>query len=245
MAYILPKTGEIIAFDVTISDTHESTVEITSHPVEAGADITDHVRPLPDNLALDVYVTNTPVEISPGQGPALSPYMGAYQNTLLAIPQWDPPIEPTPGSLFRLAAKGLNAVKDLITGGKPPTKATLLFFPAVFDRIKEIHETLTRVMRAGTLCRVVTDTKNYDDMVITRVGLPRTERGGADIAIDLVSIRQVTTATVTAPKPLEPRGAPGQSKGAQGAKPTKSADAVKAASLAAKALEAVSDTLGL
>jgi hypothetical protein len=49
-----------VEFDANLSEGHSWTAEITSNPVEVGADITDHIRNLPDQVTLVGFVTNTP-----------------------------------------------------------------------------------------------------------------------------------------------------------------------------------------
>lgn len=51
-----------IVFDAVVRATHESSAEITEHPVEAGANISDHVRANLDEVVLEVVVSNTPIE---------------------------------------------------------------------------------------------------------------------------------------------------------------------------------------
>ena len=39
-------------FDATVRDSHEASATITEHPVEEGADISDHIRPDLDRVSL-------------------------------------------------------------------------------------------------------------------------------------------------------------------------------------------------
>jgi len=57
-------TLDIVTLDATLEETHSFTNEITEHPVEQGADITDHVRPRPVELRLRGIVSNTPLDSS-------------------------------------------------------------------------------------------------------------------------------------------------------------------------------------
>jgi len=50
-----------VELDASINETHNSTAEVTSHPVEDGADITDHVRVKPETLSITGVVTNHPL----------------------------------------------------------------------------------------------------------------------------------------------------------------------------------------
>lgn len=86
---------QVINFDASIDEGYESTAEATEHAVEQGAAVSDHVRPNPDTLSFNAYVTNTPV-VS-----ALSQMDGAGENhdgvdldvggrrVAAAVTQWD------------------------------------------------------------------------------------------------------------------------------------------------------------
>jgi hypothetical protein len=53
-----------LTFDVTLRETHTWESSVTEHPVEAGANVSDHVRPSLDKLSMDVEFTETPIESS-------------------------------------------------------------------------------------------------------------------------------------------------------------------------------------
>lgn len=52
---------DFVLFDVVESETHRSAAKVTDHPVEAGAEISDHVVTEPDTLDLVARVSNTPI----------------------------------------------------------------------------------------------------------------------------------------------------------------------------------------
>ena len=54
------KIGDIV-IDASITETHVLENEITDHPVEQGANISDHSRPLPDSFTMECVVSNTPI----------------------------------------------------------------------------------------------------------------------------------------------------------------------------------------
>ena len=55
---------DIVTFDATLQETQTFTSEVTEHPVEQGADITDHVRPKPIELRIQGIITETPLDDS-------------------------------------------------------------------------------------------------------------------------------------------------------------------------------------
>ncbi len=53
--------AQFIEFDATIVAAHDGTATITKHPVESGANVTDHIRREPETLNLEVIVSDTPL----------------------------------------------------------------------------------------------------------------------------------------------------------------------------------------
>lgn len=51
----------LVEFDATLSETHRKTNEVTAHPVEAGVDVVDHIRPLPEEVEINGVVSDTPL----------------------------------------------------------------------------------------------------------------------------------------------------------------------------------------
>ena len=207
-AYLLPDDGSsaLVAFDLTMSEGHHNVSKVTEHPVEQGSNVADHIRQETLTLTLDVFVTNTPIEdLGRGQ----------IESTQLDIPQIDRPIT----GLGALIDAGISAIQDAIFGPPPAVVIQSLTFPEPFDRVKEIFDILTDLERRGVTVSAVTSLKTYDNMAIENVDTPITEPGGAMFNLSLKQIRVVQTATVTAPKPKEPRGAAKQNKGGQATKP--------------------------
>src|SRR5215469_8257121 len=52
---------DTLELDAAIAEMHSASNEITDHPVEDGADITDHVRVKPDTVTIEGIISNTPV----------------------------------------------------------------------------------------------------------------------------------------------------------------------------------------
>jgi len=49
--------------DLTISESHQRGADVTTHPVESGATISDHVILQPERLSLEGFVTDTPAAV--------------------------------------------------------------------------------------------------------------------------------------------------------------------------------------
>lgn len=50
-----------IAFDATVSERHQGKLTVTEHPVETGANITDHAQKEPDVLDISGIISNQPI----------------------------------------------------------------------------------------------------------------------------------------------------------------------------------------
>lgn len=72
-----------ITIDAVVTETHGHQLQVTEHPVEEGADITDHARVRPDTITLDCAVTDTPrgSEPAPGRSAAIYEQLRLLMDT--------------------------------------------------------------------------------------------------------------------------------------------------------------------
>jgi hypothetical protein len=92
--YLRTDVGGYI-FDAMLSLQHESTLEITQHPVQSGAAVSDHAYLNPRKLTLQIGMSDAATSVLPGQfatGPTRS--IAAYQ-LLLSLQQSRIPVEVT------------------------------------------------------------------------------------------------------------------------------------------------------
>jgi hypothetical protein len=59
-----PTTIDSVVLDASVTQSHVTEVEVTEHPVETGAAISDHARKKPDTLSIEGIVSNTPMSRS-------------------------------------------------------------------------------------------------------------------------------------------------------------------------------------
>lgn len=62
-------TFEYVIPDATTSENHRVSNQVTSHPVELGVEVADHIIAQPDEISIEGVLSNTPVE-----------YMAALRN---------------------------------------------------------------------------------------------------------------------------------------------------------------------
>lgn len=51
-----------VVFDAVVNEAHSGEVQVTDNPVERGVDVTDNIRPKPEQIILDVIVSNSPLD---------------------------------------------------------------------------------------------------------------------------------------------------------------------------------------
>lgn len=79
---------DLLEFDASISENHSSELELTDHPIEVGADVTDHMRLRPNTFAMSAIISNRPIvkdaSTSPGirGGSPLERAEDAYREML-------------------------------------------------------------------------------------------------------------------------------------------------------------------
>lgn len=203
-----------VPYDVCVSERFENVTVVTEHPVERGSNITDHLREENARVSLEVFVSNHPHTDSVKRG--------KFQNLDIEIPEYRPPLLPTPGSLTRNA---VAAVGDLLSGGAP--KPVTLQFPEEFNRVQELEKLLSELRAKGQLFRVISHAVEVDGLILERVTLHKdgSTGDGANFSLDLRRIRIVETKQVGLPVPQDLR-------------------AVSAVAAGAKAVQAASDLVG-
>jgi hypothetical protein len=195
-------SGEL-RFDAVLSEEHESTAEVTDYSVEQGVAVVDHVRPNPNRLRLEVFVSNTPV-FSPD---------ASLQSMPLDLPQSDIDFRQVNviGNLANPARAGIDT--GLFRGAQ--VAATVLQFAGDTDYVAAAESTLTTLKDTATLLSVITPHKAYFNMVLERVVMHRDQKTGtsANISLHFREIRIVSSQIVAAPLPTIPRAVPTVDKG--------------------------------
>ena len=78
-----PAQIDSVVLDVVKEETLTHENDVTDHPVEQGADISDHIRPKPKKIALEALVSNTP--LTAGQRTRVVNYVTANTGQLFSF----------------------------------------------------------------------------------------------------------------------------------------------------------------
>jgi hypothetical protein len=128
-----PAKIDSLVLDASITESHVGEVEVTEHPVEKGAAISDHSRPRPDLLTIEGLVSNTPLNLTQAQR------AGAAQGTEQAI-------QGQPG----YAEAAYAILRDLRETGKLITVVTAL---RTYDNMVMVQLTVPRSAKTGEALR--------------------------------------------------------------------------------------------
>ncbi len=188
---------------------------VTEHTVEQGSAVVDHVRPNPQTLTLEVFVSNVP--ITAGADRDFLPF------TLdLGTPGDGSFFAGGTGALIQSGLQALGFVKPA------PTSATVtvLQFTGEVDFVRAALDQLTDLMERAILFQVYTPKANYDNMVLSGIEMHRDKGTGTSgyFTLNFKQIRIVASKIVDAPLPTILRATPAPD---QGKKDTKVADGSK------------------
>jgi len=147
--------------DCTVSERHRFTAEVTTHPVESGSEVTDHVVAQPDEITLDCVISNKPVRPPESHANGTRPVI-----TTVEVPPVNAKLPFGLGeAAVRVGPLGELAIKE-------SREASVLGFDPDFDRVKDCFNELLAIKEQGRLVTVHTSLIDYSDMVITDLDVP-------------------------------------------------------------------------
>ena len=203
-----------LGFDVVLAEEHDLSAVVTDHAVESGINIVDNVRPLPDRITLEAFISNSPVN-SPdaqrqgmaidipqsGQGGLLAGGTGALISGAVAAlsgPEGNP-ADPT-NALQRF----LGFAKSLPTTLSPLVDQ----FVGDTDYVRTSLDTLKALRDSATLLQVICPNATYTNMILENIKLHRDKSTGtsSNVTLELREVRIVSSSIVDAPLPSIPRG---------------------------------------
>ncbi len=235
--YTAPKSGiqAAIEFDVVTVEHPTFASEITTHPVEEGVDVADHVRQQLTRVAIEGVITNTPINTTTLGLTGLTP-AGTAVGQLIG--QQSPIVlqdyykvqtkiaKITGGEVAPLRLHGLPRAATPVTvepgvwesRPKPPAQGRSLQFSEPVDRVKYVFRLLEALWANGVPVQLDTYLKFYPQMVLTSLSAPREGLDSIRFSCEFVEFRTaaVTTTTVVKRKPAQKRAQPAQEAGPKG-----------------------------
>lgn len=131
-----------LVLDVSLTESHAAEVEVTEHPVETGANISDHARPKPETLVIEGLVSNTPLP-APGD---------PTQNVSLKDSRGQVIGQATTSSKQDLSRAG-EAYRDLLDLKNSSELLTVVTALRTYTNMKITNLTVPRDARTGQALR--------------------------------------------------------------------------------------------
>jgi hypothetical protein len=199
----------VIPIDLVVNHSDDRSAEVTSHPVEKGANINDHVIQQADTLSLELAQTQTPFITPAAPGIAFTAPKGfSIKNVKLDVQ----PNAFSPGGLLFLSRAVGGALSSLgnalgITHADTPPNVNVIVADGPIDRIGDLHDALIAVKQNAYFCTVTFRGRIYPDYIVTKVGWKsvKGEVGLGRFTVELQSIHIVSTETADLPNPASLR----------------------------------------
>ena len=158
--------AQSLYFDLAFSYGAEHSSEVTTHPVESGANIADHVRVKPMQIKLEVLVTNSPIADLPDGS-----RQGKFASTSLTYPT------------------------ALAASYGPKTINSYQFSGPNSDYVNDTYTKLWFLHDAHQLLTVTTPIKSYQNLVITAVKFTRDEANSGDAGRFSIEMEEIVIVT--------------------------------------------------
>ncbi|MEY4507963.1 MAG: hypothetical protein RLZZ450_85 [Pseudomonadota bacterium] len=232
LAYTDPNTGlfSVVDFDILTGEEHTISAAVSSHPVEEGANISDHVRPELQRLTLRVRVTDSPINRVTLTGTSPAPLAGFYgtipivgktsrQLSYANVSGGYPPLTLPNGIplIGGLSAPTLGGTRPFVAPIAIPgergedfvtLQANVLKLPPL-QRVRKVFEIFEVLCRTGVPCEVHSELRYYPRMLISQVGAPRDGTNSVEFSLSLQELRTAKTQKVFVqlkqPKPAQKR----------------------------------------
>lgn len=182
-----------MTLDATVQQTHTIASEVTDHPVELGVNLTDHIRPLPDQVNIRGIITDTPMllpaDFAEGSKP-VDVKVKAPVQTIGSIP----------------GGRIAGPITALTSGIPLPSffqskDGVALGFDPVFNRTLACFNALRKIRDDALLVQLVTRLHTYPSMAVVTCTVVQEAKTGTSLvlSIDLKQIRVGRTEDVEVP----------------------------------------------
>ena len=187
-----------LEIDTTLREVHSYRNIVTEYPIESGANITDHVKSLPERLVIDSMTTNTPIVFLADAFSNLLREDGSNRiqlayNVLLRWAGFEPPkqegIEPeiVAAPAILTIVTGLKVFTNMVIVNLefPKTKETgeSVQYTIEFKKIKRVEAEFTQVQKTDDLNGKAPNVQNQ---------AAKTANTGVDKATEVQEVQEST-----------------------------------------------------
>ena len=186
---------DTIAIDAVTSEQHSLSGNVTTHPVEDGADMSDHFRDAPPSVHIEGVISDTPVRLPGSHTGGSKPVQKTFdiENELFGMK-----LGPIPLSI-----------------PAPTTQGSVTTFEPALDRVTATWAVFIDIYKKRRLVTIVTSLDIYDDMALQNLQVNK--RGKSyQFSCDAVQVTRAESASTTAlVVPRDDRAKPSVRKGKQ------------------------------
>ncbi len=186
----------VLRFHTVESETMTSTLSTSDHPVEEGADITDHVRLEPKTASIAGRVSQKPTR---GDSLTRDGIIEGFPMPLrLAVPKPDPSF---------LQGGIASTIGRALASAEPDVSVTVLQFPTRQNFFEEVVAELLRLQRVKQLVECVTSPWSLSNALIVNVTPNRSPEDGMGgvVQVDFKQIETVRLKVSNVPIAAEPK----------------------------------------
>lgn len=207
-----------IFLDASIDEGHSMTAQATSHPVETGSNISDHVHTDPRMVRIDGLITNHPIDL-PGSHAA---------GVQIADKEFEWTEQPSIGGV-QLGGPGVigGIVGGVVSAvGADVHKGSAKGFEPSFDRVQDVWKEFEAIHNEGRVVDIVTTLHVYHNMVIESLDVQRNAASGNSLPFVATAKQILIVETGVVPSPVKPtveRGKPENTRGKQSSPETEPA----------------------
>lgn len=150
--------------DATLKEDFTSTAEPTTHPVEDGADVTDHVIIKPNGLTISGIITETPFEGLAGLVKTAAATVGSKIGSSLGV---------------------LGGVVGALAGAEGGKSLAGAIFGSNDRVLGAVSQELVKIRDAKQPVDIQTGLQLYKSYILTSVKVGRDQKSGGSIKVDL------------------------------------------------------------
>ena len=211
-----------IYFDCVLTEQVTRDAEITEFPVEVGANISDHYRVKLNEVRLEVFVSQEPLDYILDGGDPIHPegqgFWGA--QSIVTKPY---PSQSVGAGVAKAILNPVGSVTSLVGAQFDSFQRPVVFTPvlqwaAPFDSLQNLLEKLDAIRSAAGLVDIYTKSAVYQSFALAQIITHRDKETGSGtrVSLEFKSIVTVSTQQVAwEPTPVKPKDKKPVNKGAQ------------------------------
>jgi hypothetical protein len=174
-----------VVFDVFENESHKATAKVTDHPVESGAQVSDHVMQEPDTLDLVARVSNTPIVRAEERGDGIPDHLRVDQAyaALMVMKRAGEPVTVATSLRFyqEMVITSVTITRDASTGDALAVSLSLREIRTATSKTVKARTPKKSSPRAQSPVEIGTTTTEPTPPVVTERAETMLKKGGSAV----------------------------------------------------------------